>query len=312
MAGIITTGNHPRRLLPGIRDFYGWQYAQYPTEYDKIATIKTSDKRYEDVIGMAGMGLAQMKFEAQSLSYDDFKQGFASRFVPIVYAKGFVISKEAMDDDLYAPKIAEIGAKHMSKSMHQTKETIVANVLSNGFGTTAFNSVGADGLSLFNTAHLCAKSALTFQNELSVAAALSEASLEQACIDIAGLIDDAGLKIQVLPERLIISRNDMFNARRILGSPLQSDTANNNINVLKDQDYLPGGIHVNHFITSTTNDAWYIITNASENGIILMMREDIEFDADNDFDTKNAKFSAIERYVAYWADPRGVYGSAGA
>jgi len=38
----------------------------------------------------------------------------------------------------------------------------------------------------------------------------------------------------------------------------------------------------------------------------------IQFDQDNDFDTKNAKAASIERYVFGWTDWRSLYGSPGA
>jgi phage major head subunit gpT-like protein len=47
---------------------------------------------------------------------------------------------------------------------------------------------------------------------------LSEAALEQACIDIAGFTNDRGLLIAVRPKSLIIPRQLMFEAKRILGT----------------------------------------------------------------------------------------------
>jgi hypothetical protein len=44
----------------------------------------------------------------------------------------------------------------------------------------------------------------------------------------------------------------------------------------------------------------------------MFNRMAIEFDKDNDFDTKNACASAIERYSFGWSDWRAVYGSPGA
>lgn len=306
MAGIIVTGNHPRRLLPGVLQWYGFAYDQHAKEYVNHVTVKNSDKRYEDVVSMAGMGLAVVKNEAQSITYDDFLQGLTNRFVHVMYGKGFIISKEAMEDDQYAPKLAELGAKHLARSMAQTKETIAANVLNNGFSASY---VGADNVALFSTAHLLAKGG-TFQNKLTVDADLSETSLEQAIIDLNALVDDAGLKMAVMADKLIIHPNDMFNAERILKTPLRVTTADNDINAIKNMGSIPGGAHVNHFLTDS--DAWFLTTNLNDNGIILMERTGVELDADVDFDTKNSKFSCIERYSTGWADPRGAYGSAGA
>jgi hypothetical protein len=41
---------------------------------------------------------------------------------------------------------------------------------------------------------------------------------------------------------------------------------------------------------------------------VLVEREAIEVGSDNDFDTGNAKFKAVESYIPSWVDPRCVYG----
>ena len=305
MAGTILTGNHARRLLPGVLAFYGYDYERLPKQYVNHMTVKKSDKRYEDIVSMAGMGLASVLDEGSSINYGDFKQGIVSHFVQVMYATGFIISKIAMDDDQYAPKLAELGAKYMAESMNQTKETVCANVLNNGFSASY---TGGDSVALFSTAHLLAKGG-TFSNKLATDADLSEAALEQAIIDIGNLVDDAGLKINVVAEKLIISVNDEFNARRILGSTLRAGTADNDINALNAMNSIKS-VHKNHFLTDT--DAWFITTSRNDNGLLLLERQGVEMNAHNDEDTLNAKFNVNERYVAGWADPRGAYGSAGA
>jgi hypothetical protein len=41
-------------------------------------------------------------------------------------------------------------------------------------------------------------------------------------------------------------------------------------------------------------------------------RDPLEFGDDSQFDNKVQKYAAYERYVASWADWRGVYGTPGA
>jgi phage major head subunit gpT-like protein len=305
MAGLITTGNFSRGLMPGIKEWYGYEYNQYPPEYTQFMTVMKSDKRYEDIINVAGMGPAVVKNEGQSITYDDFKQGFVTRFINVAYAKGFVISYEAMEDFQYAPKLAEMGAKFMAKGMRTTKEQACANVLNNGFSSTY---PGGDGQPLFSNAHVLGKGG-TFSNIPTVAADLSEASLEQAVIDIGNFVDDAGLKIAVKPVKLVVSVNDQFNAARILNSVLRPGTADNDINALNSMGVIPS-YFVSHYVTDT--DAWFITTTENDNGLILMERTAEVFESDDDFDTKSSKFSVFARFVPGFGDPRGVYGSAGA
>jgi hypothetical protein len=148
----------------------------------------------------------------------------------------------------------------------------------------------------------------TWSNQIGTAADLSEAALEQACIDIAGFTNDRGLLIGVRPESLVISRYMPFEAKRILSTNGRVGTDNNDLNAIKDMGMIPKTI-VNHFLTDA--DAWFIRTNV-KNGLKLYQRDAMEFAMDNDWDTENAKYKARERYAVGWTDARGIYASAGA
>jgi len=310
MAGLIVVGNHPRGYLPGLKDIYGFEYDRYPVEYPEFFRTEKSEKRWEDVISMSGMGLAVVKNEGQSITYDDFRQGLVTRFIHVMYGKGFMVSKEAMDDYLYAPDLVALGAKYMAESMRQTKETIAANVINNGY-SSSYNITDQGSQPLFSTSHVLVRNNGTYANCLSVGADLAEASLESAMINIMNLTDDAGLKVAITPRKLVVTVNDIFNAKRILGDPAlppwQVDTANRNPNAIRVMGMLPEGYVVNHFLTLA--NTWFMTTSRNDKGMVMFERQDVEFDADNDFDTKSAKFSVIERYIPACEDPRGVYGS---
>jgi hypothetical protein len=91
-----------------------------------------------------------------------------------------------------------------------------------------------------------------------------------------------------------------------LQSVLQSNTANNNINVLKATNAFPKGIKMNHYFTAP--HAWFIRTNCP-NGMTFFWRDEPMFDQDNDFDTKNAKAATYMRFSVGNTDPRGIFGS---
>jgi hypothetical protein len=164
-----------------------------------------------------------------------------------------------------------------------------------------------DGQPLISTAHVNASGG-TFSNRLSPDADLSEAALEDMNIQIMQMTNDRGLKISAMATSLHISTNEWYNANRILKSVLQSDTANNNINVLKATNAFPAGIKMNHFFTAP--NAWFVRTNIPS-GMTFFWRNRPEFDQDNDFDTKNAKAATYMRFSLGCTDPRGIYGSNG-
>lgn len=301
---VIQTGNHPRALWPGIEAWFGQKYESHPKEYTDLFDINKSRKNYEIDVQTTGFGLAPQKAQGSPLSFDDNTQGYEYKYTHIAYALGYIVTKEELADNQYS-EVSMKRAASLAFSMNQTKETVAANIYNRAFDS---NYTFGDAKELLATDHPLTSGG-TFSNELSPAADLSEASLEDLIIQIHGATDDRGLKIALRPTSLIVPRQEWFNANRILKSTLQNDTANNAINVLKATNSLPGGIKLNHYLTDT--NAFFIRTNAPE-GLKMFEREAMQFEQDNDFDTKNAKASAYMRFSVGASDPRGLYGSEGA
>jgi len=248
--------------------------------------------------------LAPIKGEGNAVSYDTASQGFTSRYQHVVYALGFVITREMKEDDLY-DVIGARNSRSLAMSMNQTKETIAANIYNRAFDSSY---TGGDGVEMCSDAHVNVAGG-TYANELATAADLSEASLEQACIDLMGHTNDRGLKVNIMPSQLILPIQLVFEAERILSSTARVSTADNDVNALKSMGKFQNGVVVNHYLTDA--DAWFIRTTAPD-GMKHFERRADDFVLDNDFDTDNAKFKASGRYSFGWSDPRGIFGSPGA
>lgn len=305
MSGVITSSNFAKLLWPGLNGIYGKEYNDYAVEWDKLFEKNTSDKAYEEDLGLSSFGLAVVKPEGSPISYDTERQGFTSRYNHVVYALGFIITREIYEDDLYG-KVGAQKAKALARSLRQTKEIVAANVYNRAF-TAGY--VGGDGQVLLSTGHLNVAGG-TFSNKIATDADLSEAALEQAVIDIAGFRDDRGLLIAAKPEKLVIPYQLQFEAKRILNADGRVGTDLNDPNVLK-QSSIFNQVIVNHYLNSTGNDDWFILTNV-KGGLKYFERRGDQFEMDNDFDTENAKFKATARYSFGWSDPRAIYGSQGA
>lgn len=300
MAGVITTGSHPKALWPGIKAWWGQTYAEHATEYDKLFDKDTSNQNYEEDVQLTGFGLAPIKSEGAGVAYDSEVQGFVTRYTHVAYALGYIVTKEELDDNLYE-QVSKRRAAALAMSFRQTKENVGANVYNRAFSSTY---KGGDGVALCATDHPNTTGG-TWANKPLVDADLSEASLEDAMIAIMGFQNDRGLLINVMPRSLVIARQEWYNANRILKSVYRPGSADNDINVLKATNALPEGIVMNHYLTSP--HAWFIRTNI-QNGMKYYERVGISFDQDNDFDTMNAKAKGYERYSFGWSDPRAIYG----
>lgn len=304
MAGVINTGSHPKLLWPGIHAVWGQMYDQHPTEYTDLFDVQSSQKAYEQDVQVTGFGLAPVKGQGAAIQYDSEMQGWVTTYAHVAYALGYIVTKEELDDNLYK-EVASRRAKANAFSMTQTIENVAAFIYNNAFTNTYYAM--PDGLSIINSAHVN-PSGGTFSNQLTPGADLSEAALEDICIQIMNATQDRGLRISVMPRSLHIPTQEWFNANRILKSVLQSDTGNNAINVLKATNAFPEGIKLNHYFTNP--NAWFIRTNIP-NGPQFFWRTKPTFDQDNDFDTKNAKAASYMRFSAGITDARGLYGSSG-
>ena len=304
MAGVINTGTHPKLLWPGVHAIWGQTYSEHPAEYTDLYEVKDSDQAYEQDVKVVGSGLAPIKGQGAPVSYDTEVQGFVSTYYHLAYALGYIVTHEELKDNLYE-SVSMNRAKGNAFSINQTIENAAAFLYNNAFSTTYFTT--GDSAALVSTSHVNVTGG-TFSNALTPAADLSEAALEDLTIQIMGTQNDRGLMISVMPVSLHISRQEWYNANRILKSVLQSNTTSNNINVLKATNAFPGGIKMNHYFTAP--HAWFIRTNIPH-GMTMFWRERPEFAQDNDFDTKNAKAATYMRFSVGCTDPLGIFGSNG-
>ena len=299
---VISTSNHPKALWPGVNAWFGRSYNEHKVEYTDLFDMDTSTRNYEEDVQLTGFGLALVKNQGEGVTYDSETQGWLKRYIHVTYGLGYIVTREEIDDNLYEV-VSKRRAQALAFAMRQTKENVGANVYNRAFNSSY---TGGDGKELLATDH--PSQAGTWQNELTTAADLSETSLEDLIILLMGATNEKGMKINLMPECLNVPRQLWFEANRILKSVLQSDTANNDINVLKSTNALPKGIKVNHYLTDA--DAYFIRTNCP-NGMKCIERRSLEFTKDSDFDTENAKAKATERYSFGWTDPRALFGSPG-
>ena len=293
-----------KELEPGLNALFGLEYNRYDNEHAEIFTSESSDRAFEEEVMLTGFAGAAIKQEGAGVQFDQASEAYTSRYTHNTIALAFAITEEAIEDNLY-DRLASRYTRALARSMSQTKQTIAANILNNGFDS---NYTGGDGVQLLANNHPLANGS-TFSNILATAADLNETSLEQSLIDIAGFVDERGLKIALQGRKLIIPKELQFTAERVLKSPLRTATSDNDINAMLNMGMIPEGYRVNHFLTDT--DAFFIITDAP-NGLKEFVRSPIKTAIEGDFDTGNVRFKARERYSFGWSDPRGIFGTPGA
>lgn len=302
MSNVITTGSAARLLQEGVKKVWNAASAEWEPIYTQLFKMDTSSKTYELTVQMENMGLASVKTEGDDITFDSFRQSFAPKFVHIAYGKGFIVTREAKDDNQYG--YYKKGARALNRAMNVTKE-VRTHVLYNTAFSASSAMTGGDGIALCSLSHINGPSGGTYANKLAVDAEFSEAALEDMLKTIMRAKDDRGLAIKLRATKLIGHTNNKFEFDRVLNSSLRSGTADNDKNVLMGT--ISNGVIVSPYLDSNTK-AWFVMTDADE-GMTYIDRTPLEFDEDKAFTSDNSRYKAYMRFSTGYSDPRGLFGS---
>jgi len=297
----INRSSIAKELLPGLNAVFGIEYGEVNEEHKPLYEIESSDRAFEEEVLFTGFGGAPVKNEGASVVYDDASESYTARYTAETVALAFAVTEEAMEDNLY-DTFAKLRAKGLARSMANTKQQKAADLYNNGFATNQ-----GDGVPMFSAAHPVV-GAGTVTN-ITTAAAIAEATIEAAIIQIQKTTDDRGILIGANAESLHIPTDLLFTADQLLNTPGSTGTANNDINAVRHLGVIPDGFYVNRRFTDV--NAWFIRTNVP-NGTKMFNRTPLQTKMEPDFDTGNLRFKARERYSFGVSDWRGWFGNQGA
>lgn len=292
----------PSLLRPDLADVFGdWNI--FPALWKDIYKTHRSDKAVEYDMEMQGLGLAQLKADGGPVSSSGFNQAYQTSYVHQYYGTSFTITRAAIMDNLYQSQFPQ-QAMQLRNSLDTLKNINAAYIFNNAFNT---NSTVSDGQPLCSTAHPISTGVLanTFTNGVG----FTEAAVEDAITMIRSWYNQAGLQIDLKSVKALVPQKQAFNAARIFKSEYQTGTANNDINAIVHDKYMPGGYLVNQFITNP--NSWFILTD-EQHGFKYYLRENLDIDFITDIVTDNVTVRAIERYSFGCSNWRAVFGSVGA
>lgn len=296
------TGAFSYLLAPGLNKVFFMHLKDRKMEFEDIFFTDTSKRNYEENLEVAALPVMGIKGEGLGISYQDFIQGGVKRFTHVVYAQGFRASEEAMEDDLYG--VFKKNSRALKRSAIVSKEQAAFNVLNLSFSTEYGFPKNGTNEPLVSTAHTLIGGG-TASNRPVTDVDISFAALEAAIINFNTMNDERGMPVDIEPSVLVHHPNDMFLVEQLLQSAYRPFTGNNEINPLKGR-VRP---HSSRYISDT--DAWWIVGEKSEDGLIFWNRRQLRFRSGDDFDTGDAKFKADWRGAFGCSEWRYLYGSSG-
>ena len=310
----INRASIAKELLPGLNAVFGTEYGEVNDEHIPLFEIENSDRAFEEEVLFTGFGTAPVKGEGESVSFDDAQESYTARYDNETIALAFAVTEEAMEDNLY-DTFAKLRAKGLARAMANTKQVKAAKIFNNGFNDVAADHIG-DGQPFFSANHPTISAGV--QTNTYGDAALSEASIETAVIQIQKTKDDRGILIGAQAVSLHVPVDLTFTAAQVLQSEYSTTTAANggngitnvnDINAVRSMGVIPQGYFVNRRFTDT--NAYFFKTDIP-NGAKMFNRTPLQTKMEPDFDTGNLRFKARERYSFGVSDWRSYVGNAGA
>lgn len=272
-------------------------------KWSQLFASVTSTKAHEDRIRVAGLGTFQTKPEGTPVAFSDPIEGTRRRVVHTVYALGYRVTKEAVDDDQWnvidrmPSDLGESGADH--------KERIVWDVINDGYAGA--RHTGLDGQSLFNAAHTTLRPEVAAQSNIqSPPVALSTTGIEAMMTQAMTTQSEEGRFIDMEQGILLHHPTNSHKAHVLLETPQKTGSADNDVSTVERgrSGLVPLAVP---YLTSTL--AWSIHAGPGRNSLQWNDRESMTFSRAGDPDTFDEKHYAAYRGSPMFSEWRNNFGS---
>jgi hypothetical protein len=289
-------------MFPGLNKVYLMTLDSYPSEYEKYLNIESSSLKDEDDIVIDGFGLVPEKGEGDPPTFDFIKQSNEKNYLHKTYVLGYEVTEELFEDEQYG--VINKATAMLATAVKQTRDTLGANVLNNGFATTIYLGVDAKGLCA--TDHPLSKSGGTVANRPAVEVDFDATSLASALQTIETWKDANGLPMLKRPKYVISGPNQRDIITKVLGSEKMPGTNDNDLNAVREWELEK---MILHYLTD--DDAWWITTRPMDHYMKWFDRVKPKFKNYDDPNTGNARFTTRFRCSSGFTTWQGVYGSQG-
>jgi len=287
-------------LEPGFRKIFDDAFKEMALVFPKLFRVNSSRKQDEFDSAVSGFGLMTETTEGGQITYEDPVQMYDVTYVHKKYTKGFKVSEELWEDDLYNVMNRKPAA--LARSARRTAENSAANVFNRAFNTSY---TGGDAKPLCSTSHPRSDGGSSQSNASSTGITLTETNLETARTAARQQLDDKGMRIQVMPNTILVPVDLEKTANIIIQSSARSGTADN------DYNFYRGKFKVISWEYLTTNNTVWFLIDPAQHQLTWFWRVKPEFKQDVAFDTGMALFKSRQRFSNGWSDWRGVWGSKG-
>lgn len=295
-------------LSPALSEAFYIGYADQPASMiDALFGVKGSVRADEQHLGRGVLSSQGWNFkDGGRVKYDERHKGFPKTFTHATFAKGFVVERELIEDQLTGPAFDD--SRDLGIAAFKKREMSAASVFNNAFTSTTnddgYSTLGPDSVVLCSASHpRSAQDSTTWSN--AGTSALSKANVATTRVSMLRFTDDRGDISNVMPDLLLVPPELEDTGIEITKSMLDPTSGNNAVNPQAGRFRLA----VWHYLTDTNN--WFMAERQRmKQSLLWYNRVPLQFFQEGDFDTFQAKFAARMRYSYGWHDASWIYGHA--
>jgi len=294
----ITSASLPRLLQLGVDKIINDEANAYKGAYKELFKEKSHKKAFYEAVKLAGMGIASVSGEGQTITYDTYDQYWTKKWPMIKYEKSARVTMEMKLFDLYEDSIKRMGSE-IAKAHMYNEDKQCANVLNNAFDSSV---TGGDGVELCSNSHVLQAGG---NGDNLVAADFDEDALEEMCILIDKFKNDDGLIGDFESDALVFPTDLKYEVARVLKSPLTPSTSNNAVNIVRTD--IKRAVQWKHL---DDTDAFFVTSNADA-GLCLARALPLQTESFKDNKTRDVIVSAVTLFRCLFEDWRCLAGSQG-
>lgn len=284
-------------LDPVLSEIFYQKYRQInPLLLGTIFGVRTSTKAKETHARVGSFGDPQ-PWEGQ-INYDDADLDYEIEWSHTQLTNGFKVERTLLEDMQYQGIFDSAG--NLGQSFNRKVVKDEASVFNNAFSSSY---LGYDSKALCADDHPRSKADATAVDNYMGTAALTEANLETAIVQLEGLGDDRGETTGAMATHLVVGRAQRMKALKLTGSTLEPESANNAVNTHTSLTPL-----VHPFITG---NKWFVVDGPmAQMQMLWYWRLQASFGSDDDVATTLVRsYFGRMRYSFGWQDFRWVVGS---
>lgn len=287
-------------LEPGFRKIFDDAFKEMALVFPQLFHVNSSSKQDEKDSAVSGFGLFEDTNEGEQVNYEDPVQMYDVTYTHGKYTKGFKISEEMYEDDQYNVMNKKPAA--LGRSARRTSEYHAANVWNRALNATY---TGGDAMPLCSIQHPRSDGGTAQSNASATGIPLTEVNLETGRIAARQQLDDKGMRIQTMPNTILVPVDLEKQANIMIRSSGRSGTADN------DYNFYRGNFKVISWEYLTVNNTVWFLIDSAQHQVNWFWRVKPEFKQDVAFDTGMAVYKSRTRFSNGWSDWRGIWGSLG-